>query len=386
MRPTAIKLDDRGKDPSPELFEKLGASGLIGCRLGPGPHLKDVPIPGGIHWQEFDYFHELILHDELAKLGTPGFFDGLGTGFVIGLPPILNWGSEELKKKIIPEVFSGKKRICLAISEPFAGSDVAGLKTTAVKSSCGRFYIVNGVKKWITNGTFCDYFSTAVQTSDSKKGGGMSMLLIERGEGVKTTKIITSYSPSAGTAYVEFNNVKVPVENLLGKENQGFKVVLTNFNHERWFITSYTLRFARLAVEECLKWSNQRKIFGKRLIEQPVIRNKIGTMMAEVESVQAWLELVTHQMNTMTPKEQVKHLAGGIALLKYRCTRVALLVQDHSCQIFGGRSITRTGMGIIVEKFSRFVKFGAVYGGSEEILADLGIRQAMKYFPMDARL
>jgi len=289
-------------------------------------------------------------------------------------------------QKVMREVFSGEKRICLAISEPFAGSDVAGLKTTAVKSADGKFYIVNGVKKWITNGSFCDYFTTAVQTSTSKGGKGMSVLLIERGPGVKTTKIITSYSPSAGTAYVEYNNVKVPVENLLGKENQGFKVILTNFNHERWFITSYTLRFSRLALEESLKWSNQRMIFGKRLIDQPVIRNKLGTMMAEIESCQAYLELITHQMNTMSRKEQVKYLAGAIALLKYRSTRVALLVQDHACQIFGGRSITRSGMGKLVEKFSRFVKFGAVYGGSEEILADLGIRQAMKYIPLNSRL
>jgi len=386
LKPIANKLDDRGKDPSPKLYRKLGELGFIGCRLGPGPHLEGFFIPGGVSWQEFDYFHELILHEELAKLGTPGFFDGIGTGAVIGLPPVINFGTTALKKKVIPEVFLGKKRICLAISEPFAGSDVAGLKTTARKSACGKFYIVNGVKKWITNGTFCDYFTTAVQTSDGKGGSGMSLLLIERGEGVETKKIITSYSPSAGTAYIEFNNVKVPVENLLGKENQGFRVVLTNFNHERWFISIYTLRMARLAVEDCFKWSNQRKIFGKRLIDQPVIRNKIGTMMAEVEAVQAWLELITHQMNTMTPKEQVRHLAGTIALFKFRVTRVALIVQDHSVQIFGGRSITRSGMGKYVEKFSRFVKFGAVYGGSEEILVDLGVRQALKYFPRQARL
>ena len=97
---------------------------------------------------------------------------------IIGLPPVLHFGSKALKDKIIPEVLSGEKKICLAISEPTAGSDVAALKTTAVKSQCGKYWIVNGTKKWITNGTFCDYFSTAVRTGPGP--GGVTMLLIER--------------------------------------------------------------------------------------------------------------------------------------------------------------------------------------------------------------
>jgi alkylation response protein AidB-like acyl-CoA dehydrogenase len=144
---------------------------------------------------------------------------------VIGLPPVLNFGSPELKKKVIPEVLSGKKYIALAISEAFAGSDVAGLQCTATKSADGQYYIVNGTKKWITNGTFADYFSTGVRTDK-----GLSVLLIERGEGVETKPIKTSYSPAAGTAYITFDNVKVPVGNLLGKENKGLQVILSNFN------------------------------------------------------------------------------------------------------------------------------------------------------------
>jgi alkylation response protein AidB-like acyl-CoA dehydrogenase len=119
------------------------------------------------------------------------------------------------------EVLRGEKRICLAITDPDAGSDVAGLTCTAKKSPCGKFYLVNGTKKWITNGMFCDYFCTAVRTGDQGIFG-ISMLLIERSEGVVTKPIKTSYSSAAGTAYITFENVKVPVENLLGVENQGF--------------------------------------------------------------------------------------------------------------------------------------------------------------------
>lgn len=100
------------------------------------------------------------------------------------------------------------------------------------------------------------------------------MLLIERGEGVETTQIKTTYGSAAGTAFIKFDNVKVPVENLLGAEDQGFKVIMTNFNHERWMIAAFSVRTCRLVVEDCLKWAHQRKVFGKRLVDQPVIRQK----------------------------------------------------------------------------------------------------------------
>jgi alkylation response protein AidB-like acyl-CoA dehydrogenase len=98
----------------------------------------------------------MIITQELARAGARGYGDGIMSGSVIGLPPVLNFGSQELKDKIIPEVFAGRKFICLAISEAFAGSDVAGLKTTAVKTEDGKHWIINGTKKWITNGTFSD--------------------------------------------------------------------------------------------------------------------------------------------------------------------------------------------------------------------------------------
>lgn len=100
------------------------------------------------------------------------------------------------------------------------------------------------------------------------------MLLIERDAGVETTQIKTTYSAAAGTAFIKFDNVKVPVENLLGVEDQGLKVIMTNFNHERAMIATASVRTSRMIVEDCLKWANQRKVFGKSLIEQPVIRQK----------------------------------------------------------------------------------------------------------------
>ncbi|KAJ3272708.1 hypothetical protein HDV01_005344 [Terramyces sp. JEL0728] len=378
--PEAASFDDAGKVASKEMFKKMGEFGLLATRMGPGPHLKAFKLPGGVKPEEFDYFHEQIAHEEVCTLGYPGYQDSLGTGMVIGLPPVMNFARKEVRDKVVREVLTGQKTISLAISEPNAGSDVAAIATTAVKTPDGKHYIVNGVKKWITNGSFSDYFSTAVLTG--KGHGGISMLLIERTEGVETKGIKTSYSSSAGTAYIIFENVKVPVENLLGKEGGGF---LFNFNHERWFIVAGMVAASRKIVEECFKWANQRKVFGKSLLEQPVIRNKLAHMVSQVESTNNWLENITYQMTKMSYKEAAIKLGGPIALLKLLSTRVAHNVADESCQIFGGRGITKTGMGRYVEGFQRTYKFGAILGGSEEIMADLGIRQAMRNFP-DARL
>jgi len=125
------------------------------------------------------------------------------------------------------------------------------------------------------------------------------VVLIERGPGVETTPIKTSYSAAAGTAYITFDNVKVPVENTLGPENGGLLVILSNFNHERWVMCCSSIRSQRGIVEECFKWASQRDVFGKPLISQAVIRNKLAGMIARAESLQAWLENITYQMTKM---------------------------------------------------------------------------------------
>jgi len=300
---------------------------------------------------------------------------------------LINYGSARMKTELVPDILRGKKRICLAITEPFAGSDVANLRCRAVKSEDGKFYIVSGVKKWISAGLDSDYFVTAVRTGSQKEGaGGISLLLIERSEGLTTKIIKTSYAASAGTSYITMENVKVPVQNLLGKENQGFALVMQNFNHERWMIVVGNNSACRMILKECILWANQRKVFGKPLITQPVIQGKLAEMAAGIEAVTAWLDTITYQMQHLPYKEQNEKLAGSIALLKYYATRVSLMCHDHSSQIFGGRAITRDGMGQRIERFGRSVKYTAIYGGSEEIMQSLAVKQMLKRLPPRARL
>ncbi|KAI9357985.1 acyl-CoA dehydrogenase/oxidase [Zopfochytrium polystomum] len=385
LMPESVALESMGERPDDEMYLKMGKFNLIACRLGPGDHLKGLTLPGGVKPEEFDYFHELIAHEEMCRLGIYNFAEGLSSGMVIGLPPVIKFGPKWMQEKIVPPILRGEKKICLAISDPGAGSDVSNISCVAEKTPDGKFFIVNGVKKWITNGTFCDYFTTAVRTG-AKGMGGISVLLIERSEGVSTKIIKTSGTTSAGTAYVMFENVKVPVENLIGGENKGFAVVMANFNHERWGMAVGCARAARLVTEECFKWACQRKVFGKPLVEQPVIRFKLGQMISDVEAIQAYCESITYQMTKMSFKDQNLLLAGPIALLKYRATRMSYNVSDNAVQIFGGRALTRSGMGRVIEQFQRTNKFGAILGGAEEVMADLGVRQALKFFPKNARL
>lgn len=373
------------KPPSKEVFKKMGEFGLLAARIGPGDALKYVKtLPGGVSKEEFDFFHEGIAHEEMGRLGCPGFTDGLGSGMVIGLPPVINFGADWMKEKVGTEVLSGEKRIALAITEPYAGSDVANITCTATKMPDGS-YVVNGEKKWITGGNEADYFTTAVRTGGEGMGG-ISLLLIERGPGVTTERIKTSYSTAAGTAYIKFENAKVPAKNLIGFENGGFFLIMANFNHERWMICAYLISSIRAAVEQTILWCNQRKAFGKNLLQQPAVRQKIANMIAQIEAIQHWYEAITHQMCTMPYEQQTMKLSSPTSLLKYQVTRAAHDICDDAVQLFGGRSITQTGMGKYIERFQKTYKFGAILGGSEEIMADLGVRLALKELPKNAKL
>ncbi|KAF7795985.1 hypothetical protein EIP86_007154 [Pleurotus ostreatoroseus] len=370
LYPDAQAREDDGKRPSLDVIAKMAELNLHAMRMGPGKHLKGLTLMNGlVKPEEFDYFHELVITQEFTRIGARGYGDGLQAGAVIGLPPVLNFANPELRKRVVGDVLSGKKFISLAISEAFAGSDVQGLKTTAKKTEDGKHWIINGTKKWITNGVFSDYFTVGCKTDD-----GFTVILVERGEGVETKSIKTSYSPTAGTAYITFENVQVPVENTLGPEGGGIFVILSNFNHERWVMCCGSARSQRAIVEECLKWVNQRKAFGKPLSSQAVVRSKIAAMIARVESVQNWLENITFQMTNMSYKEQATKLAGPIGLLKMYATRSAQDTARDAVQIFGGRGITKSGMGRFIEHVP------------EDVLGDLGVRQAISKMPKNARL
>lgn len=210
------------------------------------------------------------------------------------------------------------------------------------------------------------------------------MLVVERGEGVQIKLIRTSYSTAAGTGYVTFDNVFVPDENVL--VGKGIEIILSNFNHERWGLVCGVIGAQRSIVEECLTWVTQREAFGKLLSSQAVIRSKFAAMISRVESCQTWLENITFQMTRMSYKKQAEYLAGQVALLKMHASRGAQETASDAVQIFGGRGVTQSGMGRFAEHYHRTLLIDAVGGGAEDVLGDLGVRQALKKMPKSARL
>lgn len=378
ITPYVDEWDEKG-EIDPQLYREFGKRGYL-CAMA-GQHkwpseytdirIKSVPP------EKFDFFHEAIIMDEISRSGSGGVVWFLVGGFNISVPAIFNYAPEELKKRVLPAILSGEKRSCLAITEPDAGSDVANLRTEAVKSADGKYYTVTGTKKWITNGIFSDYFVTAVRTG--KQGmGGISMLFIERNDDVSTRKIIVQGMRGSGTTLLNFEDVKVPAENLLYKENQGFKCVVTNFNHERLGITWQVVGNCRVLIEEVFKWGYQRETFGQKLIDHPVIRNKVGVMIGKVEALQAYLCDLSFQYKTMSEKQAQVALGGPIASLKAFSTQVLEYCAREATQIFGGLGYTRGGKGGKVERIYREVRAYAIPGGSEEIMIDLGVRQSIK--------
>ena len=379
IEPNVDDWEEEGKIP-PEIYKMAGELGYLtaGCGLPEFTTKYSDKRLKSVKPEQFDAFHELILVDEICRAGSGGFAWFLLGGLGIGLPPVFKFAQESVKQRVIPGILAGDKRICLCITEPDAGSDVANLKTTAEKTPDGKHYIVNGSKKWITNGIWADYFSVAVRTG---KDGmeGISMLLLEKTmPGLNVRKMETQGMRTSGSTYITFEDVKVPVENLIGKENQGFKVIMTNFNHERLGIIMQANRFSRVLYEESVKHAHRRKTFGKKLIDHAVIRNKLANMAIRIEGVHNWLENLIYQTTVMSEKEAMLRLGGAIAGCKALTTQTMELCAREASQIFGGLAYTRGGQGGKVERLYREVRAYAIPGGSEEIMLDLAMRQSLR--------
>ena len=336
------------------LYKKASEFGLL--RMG-------YPEAYGGISEGLDRFHGIVTSEELSRIGAGGVTASLMV-HGIGLPPILALGTEEMKRKIAPAVLAGDKRISLAITEPSGGSDVAQLKTRARRD--GDHFVVDGSKMFITGGMRADYITTAVRTGGEGLGG-ISLLLIEADRpGVTRTKLKKQGWWASDTAALYFDNVRVPAENLIGGENQGFLGIMHNFNGERLGMAAGATGSARVCLEEAVKWAQQRETFGKRLADHQVIRHKIAEMVRQINASTAYLEMCAWRvMNGETP-------AADLALLKVQATLTLEFCAREAMQILGGNGYMR---GSRVERIYREVRVNAIGGGSEEILRDLAARQ-----------
>jgi len=352
IMPYAVEWDEQGEMPV-ALWPKAGEVGLLGLGF---PEAYGG-IPGDVWFSQ-------IASEELARIGVGGIPASLMV-HTIGLPPIINWGTEAMKAAIVPAVLRGEDWISLGITEPGGGSDVANLRTTAVRD--GDHFVVNGSKTYITGGMRANWVSTAVRTGGDG-AGGVSMLLIPTdAPGFSRTALDRKQGWWASdTATLYFDNVRVPVENLIGEENQGFKVIMTNFNSERMGMAVQMEAYARVCLEEAVAWAQERQTFGKRLADHQVIRHKIAAMKQKINATQAYIRICNEAIASGTPNP------ADIALLKVQASEVMEFCAREALQILGGIGFMRGGRA---ERIYREVRVNAIGGGSEEIMRDLAARQ-----------
>ena len=314
-----------------------------------------------------------------ARTGISGPGSSLSPGFAYGIPPILSFGSPALQSRFLPQMLPGQVRVCIAITEPSAGSDVANIQTTARKSPDGTHYIVNGEKKWITNGIWSDYATMAVRTG-GKGPSGISLLVVplKNHPGVKTRRLQVQGQMAGGTTYIALDDVKVPCENLIGEEGQGMKYIMTNFNHERLLIAMGVTRQARVALSTAVEYAMTREAFGKMLIDQPVVRHRIAKCAADLESLQAWIYEFVYQLNNLSKAQADEKLGGPTAALKAKAGMVFKDCAETAVLVFGGNGYTRTGRGELVENIYRDVMGARIPGGSEDVMLDLSVRLGVK--------
>jgi len=376
--PFASDWDEAGTYP-PELHKKFAKAGLLYAvaryALKPHGHKYGKPSFGDtdLDFDEFDEFHDIILYDELARCGTGGVVAATVVSLAIAIPPILWVGTEEMRARVVPGLLNGDKIICLCITEPYVGSDVAAIRTQAVPTQDGSGFLISGEKKFITSGIKADYYVVAVRTG--KQGvDGISLMLLEKGmPGLSARRLKTQGWLSSNTALVMMDNVKVPRESLIGEINKGFLPIMHQFNRERFMGIISVCRMMRMCIEDSVKFARQRKTFGRRLIDHQVIRHKIMDMGRMVETTYALLELLAFEMKRGV---EPRLISGHIALLKAHATKCVEVCAREASQILGGASYLRHGIGERVERIYREVRVNAIGGGSEEVMIDLASKQS----------
>lgn len=333
-----------------ELYLEMARAGLLGVGYG-----EELGGTGG------DVSHTVVVSEELVLAGhSVGTVVGLGS-HGIALPPIVRHGTAAQKERFVKPVLAGEKISALGITEPGGGSDVASLRTTAVRK--GDRYVVNGAKTFITSGVRADLVTCAVRTGGPGHGG-VSLLVVERGTKGFTVgkKLKKTGWWASDTAELSFEDCEVPVENLVGEENQGFYAIMTNFAAERIYIAAQCVAIAELAYRESVKYAKERVAFGKSIMGFQVTRHKLADMASRIAAARALSgEVVTRFVRG----EEVMPLA---AKAKNVATDACSFVCDQAVQIHGGNGYMRE---YLVERLYRDARLYPIGGGTREIMNEI---------------
>lgn len=363
--PYVDEWDEAGECPIEELRISAFKAGVL-APWAP-EELGGTPPEGG--WDDFMF---IIWADEFGRCGAGGVAILFFISYM-SLPHILSFGSDYLKESVGREVITGKAGIAITLTEPHGGSDLANLRTTAEKSPDGKHYVINGSKKFITGGRCVQYFSTLVRTG-GKGYKGLSLIVVPANlPGVTVTKLKAQGWWSGNTTMISFEDVHVPVENLIGAEGMGFPMMAAVMNGERLIGCQGSIRAGRMLLSEAISFARERVTFGKKLSDSQVVRHKFAQMARRVEAAQAVVDQLAF---SMVMGASPADIGGPMALAKVECTSALEYCAREASQVLGGASFIRQGKGALVERLTREVRVNVVGGGSEEIMLDLAMRMS----------
>jgi len=349
VHPYIDEWEDKEEFPR-ELYKKVADAGLTG--LGYPEEYGGTPTT--------DVFLKVVFMEEFVRSRSVGFVASIGS-HAIALPPILNMGTEEQKRRFIPPVLAGDKIAALAITEPDAGSDVASIRTRAVRD--GDEYVVNGAKTFISSGCRADFLTTAVRTGGDGFGG-ISILVIETDTpGFQVSRKIRKMGWHASdTGELAFQDCRVPVANRIGEEGKGFYGIMENFQWERLVMAVEAHEVAQMAYEESLKYAQERQAFRKSLTGFQVTRHKLVDMATKITVAREFNYRVAAKMqageNVVTEVSMAKNFACEV------CDQV---VYD-AVQIHGGYGYARE---YLVERLYRDSRILSIGGGTTEIMKEI---------------
>lgn len=356
VRPMAALNDREGKFPK-ELVDKLGELGFMGMMV---PEEYGGSALGCVSYV-------ISLEEICAACASTGIIMSVNNSLVCS--PILAFASEEQKKAYLPDLASGKKLGCFALSEPDAGSDPAGLRTLALRK--GDSYIINGTKAWITNGAEADVMVLIAATDPSKKHHGISAFIIDMDNpGVKIAKLEHKLGIRAtSTAQIYFEDCKVPKSAMMGQEGDGFKIAMSTLDGGRIGVATQAVGIAREALEVAVRYSKERQAFGKSISSFQGLQFMIADMATRLEASR----LLTLQAAVM--KDNHMNYSKESAMAKVFASEAAMWITTKAIQIHGGYGYT---VDYPVERFFRDAKITEIYEGTSEIQRVIIAREVLR--------
>ncbi len=332
------------------IWKKFGEMGYFG--------LNYPEEFGGLN---LDLFYTVVFLEELQKVNSGGFAAAMWAHTYLAMVHLEKEGSRAIKEKYLTPSIYGEKVGCLCISEPFGGSDVAGMRTTATKK--GDAFIINGSKTFITNGVYSDYLVVAAKTNPDLGNKGMSIFVVDRETpGISAITLEKLGWKASDTAEIAFDNVVVPVENLIGEVGKGFPYIMQHFALERVIMGVNAHSRAEYALEYAIQYMSERTAFGKTIDKFQALRHKVAEMASEIEMCKEFNYSIIHRL------DQGQYVVKEASMSKLMSTKIADSVIYECLQLLGGYGYMEE---YPMARLFRDSRLGPIGGGTSEILREI---------------